>query len=453
MVSCNFTTTIQIYYDSPRVDLDIQLVNKGKDRRIRICFPADIPTDELSVARQYDVAKVPINGKQLSARQKEEIKKKIRGMVFSGMDLVPVRTQVVFQWADLSDNDCGLSFISRDNFECEVTTMHQGINVFEWTLLRSVGWNARADLLTRSVNAGWRIYTPDAQCQGEYTFRLSLISHQGDWNEAGVYKLAEERLEELKVLSTGTSAGTSSGLLPSSFSFFNIESEDIRIAEVTKAQDESNDLIIVLYNPSDKEGSAILNFSEVIERAQLADLDEQSLQPLGEKNQKVFEICLAPKKISALRLTLSDYSLNSEVLSVCKEEMENLLELEENIGLKMKPVVSHKEVVSEKRRWKKLDVSHHQKIKELTILKDKTGPGQTLNIYRAEEDLVNLANTLKEAHYSYLLTLKRFYESTGLSDDIDHLDKEIRAMARELIALRVQKREAEIYSLFHEDHS
>ena len=441
-VSCPFTITIQIYRGSPRVDLDLQLANKGKDRRVRICFPADIPTDGLSVARQYDVAKVPVNGKYLSPRQKEEIEAKI-----SGMDLVPVRTKVVFHWADLSDNYCGLAFISRDNFECEVSTNRKGGKVFQWTLLRSVGWNARADLLTRNVNAGWRIYTPDAQCQGNYSFRLSLISHRGGWNEAGVDNLAEDRLEDLRVLPAGPSCGP----LPSSFSFFNMESGDVHVAEVTKAQDETGDLIIVLYNPSEREAFATLYFRDELEKAQLAGLDEQPLQLLGDKNQKVLDLCLGPKKISTLRLTLRDFFLNAEMPPVWKKKVKNLPGLEEAIGLKMKPMVSHEEVESEKRRWQKLEAEYRRQRKGLNSLKEKTGLTQIIDRYRAEEGLVNLANTLKEAHYSYLLTLKRFYESTGRSDDADRVDEEIRAMARELIALRVQKREAEIYSLFYEN--
>ncbi len=42
------------------------------------------------------------------------------------------------------------------------------------TLLRCVGWLSRDDLRTRGGGAGPQLATPDAQCQGEHTFRYAL---------------------------------------------------------------------------------------------------------------------------------------------------------------------------------------------------------------------------------------------------------------------------------------
>ena len=54
--------------------------------------------------------------------------------------------------------------------ECEVVT-HGGRPFLALTLVRSVGWLSRRDLLTRGVGAGPDIATPEAQCLGTDTFR------------------------------------------------------------------------------------------------------------------------------------------------------------------------------------------------------------------------------------------------------------------------------------------
>ena len=56
-----------------------------------------------------------------------------------------------------------------------------GATTIALTLLRSVGWLSRDDLLTRKGNAGPMVAAPSAQCQGQYEFEHVLMSHSGDW--------------------------------------------------------------------------------------------------------------------------------------------------------------------------------------------------------------------------------------------------------------------------------
>lgn len=62
--------------------------------------------------------------------------------------------------------------------------------------------------------------------------------------------------------------------------------------------------------------------------------------------------------------------------------------------------------------------------------------------------MINLENTVKEAHYSYLLTLKRYYETEGKGREANKVERSIARMGKQLINLRVKKREAEIYRIF-----
>ena len=55
--------------------------------------------------------------------------------------------------------------------ECEVVE-HGGRSFLALTLVRSVGWLSRRDLLTRGVGAGPDVATPEAQCLGREVFRF-----------------------------------------------------------------------------------------------------------------------------------------------------------------------------------------------------------------------------------------------------------------------------------------
>jgi alpha-mannosidase len=62
------------------------------------------------------------------------------------------------------------------------------------TLLRSVGWLSRDDLVTRAGHAGPEMATPGAQVPGGHRFRYSLFFHAGDWQAGGVWRAAESVL-------------------------------------------------------------------------------------------------------------------------------------------------------------------------------------------------------------------------------------------------------------------
>lgn len=434
-------TSIGLSKDLPRVDLDIKIHNTTKDHRIRICFPTEFMTDYLDVARQYDIARVPIKEWWLSPEQREDISRKVEGMIFSGMDLSPSRTNFNFQFADLGDGEEGLAFINRSNFECEVSIDEKKRRIFELTLLRCVGWNAKGDLLTREGNVGWDIYTPDAQCLGKYSFALSLLPHRGNWQEGEIPRWAESRNLGLRVIQTQAFKGA----LPPSFSFLKVDSKEIIISEITKAQD-SDDLIVILYNPGERSTKGELVLNADIKEAYKAKLNEEVMERLDVIDKRKIKISVSPKEIYALRLKLKFPFSAKENLPV-SARMEDIPELESYIQIHMRPLVTWKEVEMERKRW----VALREKYKDLEKrVKKKEGLKDLIDYYGVEEKQINLACKVKEANYSYLLTLKRFLERDGGEDEIDRVDRKINSMAKDLIGLRVERRVAEIYRLFYE---
>ncbi|OQX80158.1 MAG: hypothetical protein B6D56_05650 [Candidatus Omnitrophica bacterium 4484_70.1] len=445
----SITTYLELAKSSSRIDLEVKVDNTTKDHRIRICFPTDFLTDHLDVAQQYDVATVDIRGKYLSPEERERISRMIKGMVFTGMDLVPVRNHINFQFADLSNGRLGLAFINKSNFECEVTIDNQRNRIFELTLLRGVGWNSRGDLLTRDLSAGWEIYTPDAQCLGKYNFYLALLPHKGNWREAEVGKWAEDRNLSLKVVQTKPSAGR----LPDSFSFLELKSKRIMISEITKA-DKGDDLIIVLYNPGRRLSRGELTLSDKIEveevyKAKLSEEKEERLEIKG--RTLIFNIL--PKQICTLRLKLKSSLSIKEKLPIYAQVLEPRLTLGDYVPLERKPEVSVDDLKKERERWKKLEENFKILKRELSRrgrrLKQKLE--DVRDYCERRKRLIDLATLVKEAHYSYLLTLKRFWEQENRKEKITQVEKKIALMAKDLITLRVKKRMATITYLFFEN--
>ncbi|MGL5003980.1 MAG: hypothetical protein ACRDAM_13660 [Casimicrobium sp.] len=58
---------------------------------------------------------------------------------------------------------------AMQEYEC---VEHDGRRALAVTLVRSVGWMSRRDLVTRGVGAGPDMETPDAQCLGEHVFEF-----------------------------------------------------------------------------------------------------------------------------------------------------------------------------------------------------------------------------------------------------------------------------------------
>ncbi len=448
--------------DSPRLDLKVLLKNTLKESRIRICFPVETDADELFVNRQFDVHKIPFMDTGLSVDEKRDIHKHMNGMISSGMDVVDAKSNINFKWIDIpvisgrrSPVEESLGIINRDNFEFEIRNNEGEGRVVEFTLLRSVGWNARADLLTRNINAGWEIYTPDAFCFGEYMFSFSVLPHSGGWEKGRLQ--AEVDKKDADVLSFV--AGKQKGFLPCEYSLFKTDAKTIVVSEITNAEKNSSRISYVLYNPSENTESIVFTFNPVVKSAFIADLNGNPVGKVVSGGRNEFSISLRKKEILELYVDLEN---SSEEISSSLDEFsikgkKNIEDkagssmLEARLGLKMKPSVTVEEVVYEKKRWMACRKQYRKSLSNKKDLDRLLKLDDFIKKYREEEAVINQENTVKEAHYSYLLTLKRYYETVGKESAALRVERSIAKMARELIDLRVKKREAEIYRIFFEN--
>jgi alpha-mannosidase len=98
----------------------------------------------------------------------------------------------MWSFVDVSDGRAGMALITHGLHEYEVLPGPR--EELALTLLRTVGWLSRDDLITRTGHAGPEMATPGAQVPGAHRFRYSLFFHAGDWEEGGVWRAAESAL-------------------------------------------------------------------------------------------------------------------------------------------------------------------------------------------------------------------------------------------------------------------
>ncbi|TMC45986.1 MAG: hypothetical protein E6J25_01185 [Chloroflexi bacterium] len=122
-----------------------------------------------------------------------------------GAPEVELPTFPMWSFVDVSDGRAGVALIADGLHEYEV--LPGPPQELTLTLLRSVGWLSRDDLVTRTGHAGPAIETPGAQVPGRHRFRFSLFFHAGGWEEAGVWRAAESVRLPL-VPGRGAAAGT-----------------------------------------------------------------------------------------------------------------------------------------------------------------------------------------------------------------------------------------------------
>ena len=168
--------TLSLDADRPRLDVELEVINHAQDHRLRALFPLPFQASHSAADTPFHVTRRAVTG----ARRDP------------GAPEVELPTYPMWSFVDVSDGRAGVALIAHGLHEYEV--LPGPPQELALTLLRSVGWLSRDDLVTRTGHAGPAIETPGAQVPGGQRFRYSLFFHAGDWQEAGVWRAAESTL-------------------------------------------------------------------------------------------------------------------------------------------------------------------------------------------------------------------------------------------------------------------
>lgn len=156
------------------------------------------------------------------------------------------------KWADISDGSYGVSLLN----DCKYGHSAEGSTLC-LTLLKCATYpNPHAD-------------------KGEHTFTYSLYPHLDDYRTGGTVQEAYLLNRPL----TSMTVASSKGVLNEKYSFITCDKENIIIETVKKAED-SDALVVRLYDAYDICGNCKLTFGFDIKKAYICNLMENDLQQL-----------------------------------------------------------------------------------------------------------------------------------------------------------------------------
>ena len=172
---------ISLERDVPRLDITMEVVNLAMDHRLRARFPTPFPITHSDADTAFHVTRRPA----------------IRPRQDPGAPELELPTYPLRSFVDVSGEAGGMALITQGLHEYEV--LPGPPPELALTLLRSVGWLSRDDLRFRTGHAGPPMETPGAQVPGPHRFRYSLLFHEGDWEQGGVWRATECALLPMQV--------------------------------------------------------------------------------------------------------------------------------------------------------------------------------------------------------------------------------------------------------------
>jgi alpha-mannosidase len=171
--------TVSLAADTARLDIELEIINRTPDHRLRAHFPLPFQVNESAADTPFHVTRRPVIGARRDPDAAE----------------IELPTYPMWSFVDVSDGRAGLALIADGLHEYEVLPGNP--QELALTLLRAVGWLSRDDLTTRTGHAGPAMETPGAQVLGGHRLRYSLFFHEGDWESGGVWRVAESTLTPL----------------------------------------------------------------------------------------------------------------------------------------------------------------------------------------------------------------------------------------------------------------
>jgi alpha-mannosidase len=222
---------------------------------LRTSFPVGIYTDEVHCEVQFGHLKRQTHRNTMWDYAKDEI--------------------CAHHWIDLSQPDYGVALLNDSKYGHRV---HR--NVMDLNLLRGPGY-------------------PDPNCdRARHQFVYAILPHEGDFIRAQVYKEGYELNVPVQV---GTATGEAArGSLPASA--MEIGSSRVMIEAVKKAED-SDELVIRLYETSGSNVDTQLLIRLAHESAALADLMENALSALEGEGGR-YALSFKPFEIKTVKVRL-----------------------------------------------------------------------------------------------------------------------------------------------------
>ncbi|MDE3057489.1 MAG: hypothetical protein KGJ59_05995 [Bacteroidota bacterium] len=276
------TTFITLTAGAKRVDVKTEINNTADDHRLRVLFRTNIISAAAHAAEHFDVIEREHSSERKPARKNR--------FEYYG-------TRHHDEFVSIYDGRAGLTIANKGIPEYETIRTSKGVTI-ALTLLRCVGQLSRNDFITRPVQAGPQLPTPEAQCRGFHSFEFSIIPHCGSWESSQAFLEALNFVSPLKTFNTEKSNGT----LPDRLSFITIEPPALVLSAIKRSEDKTA-TIVRFHNISGETVEGTLTAHRSLLRADLVSLNEELVSPLPLRNEHQVKVQALPKKIITLKLT------------------------------------------------------------------------------------------------------------------------------------------------------
>jgi alpha-mannosidase len=234
------TQTIYIYEHLPRIDFETEIDWHQHETLLKVAFPVNIHANSATYEIPYGNIQRPTHWNTLWDMGRFE---------------VPAQ-----KWADLSEGDYGVSLLNNCKYGYDIRN-----NQMRLTLIKSpIEPDPNADI-------------------GRHRFTYALYPHRGDWRSGGTICEAYQLnypVHTRRVPSPGQKDGEIS------FSFAKTDSDHVIIESVKKAED-SDDIVVRLYESSAQRGDVQIIFSGVIKAVWESNMLEKEKQPLKHEKHTV----------------------------------------------------------------------------------------------------------------------------------------------------------------------
>ncbi len=263
------TQEILLTAGSRRVDFNTRLYWLETASMLRTSFPVDIHAEEASYEIQFGHIRRPTHRNTSWDAAREE---------------VPAH-----RWADLSQRDYGVALLNDCKYGYKIKD-----NVLELDLVRSVPYPGPRLVPDQDVEPGspHGAYTD----QGEHAFRYALYPHDGDAVSGNVVRAGYE----LNVPLTLCGPGSRKAGGPREASFLKVDAPNVIVETVKKAED-SDDMVIRLYECAHASARATLTFAFPVKSAWEVDLMEENPRALTFRSNGV-KLDFRPFEIKSVRV-------------------------------------------------------------------------------------------------------------------------------------------------------
>ena len=246
---------IHIYNDIERVDFETVIDWKERDVLVKTAFPVEINASEATYEIQYGNVTRPTHNN-------------------TSWDVAAFEV-CGHKWADLSEGDFGVSLLNNCKYGHDIKD-----------------GNMRLTLLKSSCDPN-----PDADKEVHH-LTYSIYSHNGDWKEGQT----SQKAYELNTPFITTVEEAHKGELPSTLSLAKVDKDNVMIEVIKKAED-SDDLIVRMYEFHNKRSDVTLEFFKDVKEIKECNLLEKDLEELSPVGNKV-NFTIKPYEIKTFKFKL-----------------------------------------------------------------------------------------------------------------------------------------------------